>query len=224
MSKDVTSKPVHFAVLKQTHLDKLRKEGKLPKRQFSTQLENHSKLPRKSAPTTKVRSLLDNVQFNYGDYQKKLVSKTRLKVLHQSVPPIPKEQEPPCDSCKTAACCYAFVVQITEEEYESGVYGDYAIKISGETVKQFGSKLSSIITMGAPQSGMGEGDKHYLEGVMGEPCPFLGDDARCTIYEYRPVTCRAYTCVGDDRITQEMRDGDVDLEKAVWDRLFNREG
>lgn len=31
-----------------------------------------------------------------------------------------------------------------------------------------------------------------LDKPLGRPCPHLGDDDRCTIYERRPDVCRAY--------------------------------
>lgn len=33
---------------------------------------------------------------------------------------------------------------------------------------------------------------------MGSPCPFLGADQRCNIYEYRPFVCRTHLSLADD--------------------------
>ena len=42
---------------------------------------------------------------------------------------------------------------------------------------------------------------------MGQPCPFLGEDKRCSIYEVRPTVCRGYSCREDPRITPGVRAG-----------------
>ena len=36
----------------------------------------------------------------------------------------------------------------------------------------------------------GEEDGHYR--IKTTPCPFLGDDSKCTIYDVRPEKCRGY--------------------------------
>lgn len=46
---------------------------------------------------------------------------------------------------------------------------------------------------GIPAPGMPKG--HLLMGYKPDGrCPMLGEDRRCTIYPYRPKTCRAYDC------------------------------
>ncbi len=142
---------------------------------------------------------------------KQSVLRTRLRVMHDSVPKVPAELAPPCHECKTAACCRAFLVDITREEYESGLYGDHAIKLTPEMQEQLSLSPTSWLAFAAAQGSSmfaGRSENMYvLEGLMGQPCPFLKADNKCGIYEYRPLTCRVYTCVGDSRVTQRMRDG-----------------
>ncbi len=107
---------------------------------------------------------------------------------------------PPCDTCETSVCCSHFYVPITEEEYASGRYDGVAVKVEAEAADQLESTYrlpkNPLRTPGAPA--------YYLEGVPGEPCPYLKNN-RCSIYAHRPLICRTYTCVNDPRITEEMR-------------------
>lgn len=43
----------------------------------------------------------------------------------------------------------------------------------------------------------GRKDEYALEHY-GNPCPFLGGDGACTIYEHRPIVCRAHNSLADD--------------------------
>lgn len=107
---------------------------------------------------------------------------------------------PPCDTCETSACCYMFYVPITEEEYSSGRYEGVAVSVSPEAADQLESThrlpKNPLRVPGEPV--------YYLEGVPGEPCPYLKDN-RCSIYAHRPLICRTYSCVNDPRITEDMR-------------------
>ena len=90
-------------------------------------------------------------------------------------------------------------MELTQLEYESGLYAPYAVKISEEVAKQLQAAgfITSIVTT--------MGYSYVLEGPLNEMCPFF--DNGCTIYNNRPYTCRSYSCVNDPRITQEDRDG-----------------
>lgn len=132
--------------------------------------------------------------------------KVKLSIIYEKVPPLPADKIPDCDSC-SAACCRVFIVELSKEEYESGNFGEYAIKITADATKQFRSKLGMAYAALVPQLSYRDGaDRYLLEGVPGEPCPFL-EGNKCGIYDIRPYTCRAYTCVGDSRITNEMKEG-----------------
>jgi Fe-S-cluster containining protein len=129
-------------------------------------------------------------------------AKVRLQQYHARV--VVPEETPPCNECKTAACCSAFVVGLSQDEYDSGLYEPYAIEFTPEAAEQLQRSYTSILVGFLPTEGM---HKHVLEGRSGEPCPFLRADKKCGVYNNRPAVCRAYTCVGDHRITQAMRDG-----------------
>lgn len=137
-------------------------------------------------------------------------TKLRLRVLHDRVPPLPKDKVPPCDECEAAPCCTIFTVQLTKLEYESGIYGKHAVKFPVEVLEQFQGKMGELVAPNAPELFLLKHDtpQYLLEGIRGAPCPFLGENNRCTIYNDRPLVCRTYTCVGDPRITSEMRKHD----------------
>jgi len=110
------------------------------------------------------------------------------------------------------------MVNITADEYESGLYGDYAVKLTHQDSKNLRmGTLLALATLHMPMvHGVQEGEpQYYLEGPVGQVCPMLQEDGQCGIYEKRPLTCRMYSCVDDARITQEMRDGTVDIETAI---------
>lgn len=215
-------KPVHVAILKPTLIQKLKEQGRLSDRRFAGQTPDEFKLPVDETATKRRLPVL-----NMGStLQKKALYKTQVRRLHESIPPLESDKIPPCDSCKTSACCRAFLVALTEEEYESGYYGDFAVKFSQEDIQQLQDKSTIFASLHAPVGlnnllAKPDNDSHYyLEGVIGTACPFLQEDGRCGIYENRPVVCRVYSCVGDDRITQEMRDGSVDIEATILNTML----
>ena len=83
-----------------------------------------------------------------------------------------------CDGPKTSychnACCYIIRKEITEGE---------AHKLG----------LENVVTMG---------DNYYLQNKeRSDACVFLNEtDEQCSIYEDRPLTCRLYSCVGQDLV------------------------
>ncbi len=216
--EDVLKKPVHPGLVKPTKVRELYDEGKFPKTIGGTTLpEEAQKLPQ---PERKVRKkpLVPGLvkyeplkQFNpVKDAQKvrrTAALRAKLRVIYESVPPFTEEETPPCSTCKAAPCCQMFLVPITELEYDSGVYGDVAVEVTPEMLKQMRGKLLRPFSM-AHESDDAEKTFYYLEGRQGAACPFLGKDYRCTIYDQRPLTCRTYTCVGDSRITEEHRSGE----------------
>ncbi len=210
MSEDVLKKPVHVALLRPTQLERLAANKKIAATPFGLDpsLEPQP-LPKevKEKPYTLPKA---------PNYTKQAKKQVQLKVIHDRIPPIPEEQQPPCSSCKTSACCYVFVVNIDELEYESGLYGDAAVKLTPEIYKQLRSRLNLTQMVTAPRENV-EKNTYYLEGKIGQPCPFLTEDKKCGIYEIRPRTCRVYTCVGDPRITEGMRQGTepIDAESIL---------
>lgn len=193
---DVLKKPVHLAILRPTQLEKLAEAGVVRKTEFGLDPNKALlNLPKEASTTPKLSVVAPN------QIAKQQRLQIRLRVLHQSIPPA--SPTPPCDSCRTAACCHVFLVNITKDEYESGLYGDAAVKITPEISEQLKSTMLMPMVLGAPIGS--EATTHYLEGKIGEPCPFLRADKKCGIYDIRPATCRSYSCVGDPRITDKMR-------------------
>lgn len=210
MSKkpEVLDEPVHAILLKPTHIQQLVTEGRLPEtlREAAVSLPK----PQKQAPTKMRLNVLQQAKsLNLPSARKMQHTqqvRARLGAAHASAKLPTGAQKPPCGSCKTAACCRAFVVGISTEEYDSGFYGDVAIQLTPDVKKQLRGKVLSPFTMNAPTVHTDTTD-HVLDGLIGDPCPFLQEDNSCGIYEKRPITCRVYSCVGDDRITEGMRDG-----------------
>lgn len=195
---DVLKKPVHIALLRPTQLDKLAAQDRVTKTPFGLDPKNKLQpLPTEPKPEKLVvpKSGLKAVK-----------AQVRLKVLYNNLPSIPADKIPPCDTCKTAACCQVYVVNITEMEYDSGLFGDAAVKLTVDMYNQLHSKFMMLPMLTAPRQ-LNDNDAFYLEGKIGEPCPFLTPDKKCSIYDIRPKTCRVYTCVGDARITEGMRQG-----------------
>jgi Fe-S-cluster containining protein len=207
---DVLKKPVHKTLHNSTPIDDLAKDGKITSTPFGVNpAPEKQPLPKEEKP----RPVSSVPKFNtpklgiVNRVQENTVLRTKLRVLHESIPPLAKDKKPPCASCKTAACCRAFVVSLSQKEYESGLYGDQAIKITPEIAKQLQGSAVALMMLTAPSVRLVKDTQYFLEGKVGDPCPFLGEDNSCTIYNDRPIVCRTYTCVDDPRITQEMRDG-----------------
>lgn len=202
MSDDVTKRPVHDVLTQQTHVGALQR--RFGAQTASIPLPEEQPLPK--APKGPERQRIERpVMGGTGAMMKQDSLKRKLLVFYDAlpVPAYPKEKTPPCESCKTSACCSSFMVNLRKEEYESGLYAPYAVKFTPEAIKQLkGFKpWNSLVT---------KDDKNVyaIEGTPGEPCPFLGEDYKCGIYDVRPLTCREYTCVGDARITDAIRNGE----------------
>lgn len=201
---EILKKPVHTNLSKYTELEKLHHNNKLVKTPVSLVTWNRSSLP-------------TEVKEHYVSSVHKSKAKFKLQVMYDKVPPIPKELKPNCKECKTQACCTAFLVPLTKLEYESGIYGDNAVKLTREAVDQLKGSYAlrwTLLQMGGLLST--DKDTHYyLEGGLGAQCPYLTKKG-CSIYDYRPLTCRTYTCVGDNRITQNIKDG---VDKMIGEIL-----
>lgn len=211
---DILKKPVHPAINKTTVLDKLEHTNKLTKTSVSLTQPERIDLP---VERREARSRLGTLQKSGKTSAHRIKAKTKLKLIYDRIPPLPKDLTPDCGSCKTQACCVAFVVPLTKMEYESGIYGDNAAKITKQAANQLKGTFAyrwSLLQMG----GLFNQDKdvyYFLEGSIGMKCPYLGDRG-CTIYEDRPLTCRSYTCIGDSRITDDIRSG---KQKMIGEEL-----
>jgi Fe-S-cluster containining protein len=218
----ILQKPVHLVILRPSHLQKLAESGQLPKRFLTKETPGQVKLPDGKPALQKFLPAYHKIAQESQTKRKQNMMKVQLRVLHNDVPALPKSLRPSCEECKTSACCTAFLVGISQQEYDSGLYGEYAVKLTYKDSEQFGGTFARLAAMHAPSIwDISEENPHYyLEGPIGISCPFLQEDGKCGIYDKRPMTCRQYTCVGDERITQEMRDGTIDIEKATIEWLF----
>lgn len=202
-SNEAIKREVHPALYKPTHIQKVEATGQLGDTLVSVKTPNPPVLPKKERKKPRRHlPVMDTSSL------KKQLAKTSLRRRYTTIPPLPPELTPDCASCKTSACCSSFMVDLTKEEYESGLYGDYAVKMTKEAIQQL--KNSDAIRFSMLQLGdileREQEEYYFLEGSVGKPCPLLGENG-CTIYKDRPLTCRTYTCVMDPRITQGMRDG-----------------
>ena len=202
---DVLKKPVHPALLPLTHIQELHAKGKLPKNAVSLETQDSAPLPKE---TTVKAARVALPKIGASELLRKEKKKSRLRVLHDQVHPIPKDKIPPCNTCTEAPCCKAFMVELTQDEYESGLYDQYAVKLTNEARDQLKYNIGTVIlSLNAVPLLLSNQDVYYLEGEAGQDCPFLDSSNRCTIYDDRPFVCRSYTCVGDSRITEQMRTG-----------------
>ena len=205
MTEDVRKKPVHIALLPATHIEKLKHSRRFHESAIHTKTARQV-LPKK--PKERKRSLIPKIKTNAGVIRKQTKERVRLQVWYDQIPP--PDPTPPCDTC-IAACCIAFLVDITPEEAATGLYDEYMIKITPEISTQINSsKFAKAMTMDNLYLFSKDTDIHFLEGAVGEPCPFLVD-TKCSIYDDRPFTCRTYTCTGDPRITDAIRSGEQPL-------------
>lgn len=59
------------------------------------------------------------------------------------------------------------------------------------------------------------------------PCPFLGSDHACSIYEYRPFACRTYHVVDDPTLCEDQKAFHVtytNKSNGMLNKLFNMVG
>lgn len=210
-------KHTHVALVKPTLLEKLKKEGRLTRSKTVVEMPVREEvIPPKSSMATAAA--------HGAASQDKTKARTRLRILHDKAPTPTGDKTPPCDSCVTAVCCYAFLIYLTEDEYKSGLYGDYVVKLTPEVRRQLNNRASmqTLAGMSHLTRIIDNKDAFYLEGTISEPCPFL-KDSKCSIYEHRPYVCRVYSCVGDIRITEEMRKhtgSEEDLKTLIWENMI----
>lgn len=215
MSDETLKKPVHVVLVKPSLIQSLVNRGRLK----DSMGDEPAKLPVKKREPKYPKMQMPKM-VSGKEVHKKQQTRVKLRVIHDSIKSPSGDLTPPCGECKTAACCHAFVVSITKEEYESGLYGDDAVLITEEMQEQLNSLTIWASASSLLMTNLGpDANKYVLEGLIGEPCPFLKEGTSCGIYGIRPVTCRVYTCVGDHRITQGMRDGTEPIrtmfEKAI---------
>ena len=78
------------------------------------------------------------------------------------------------DCTRCANCCKTMSIKFDDEDIER-IASHFSI-----TVDEFTEAYLEA----------DEDDGHYI--TRQQPCPFLGEDDRCTIYDIRPTVCREY--------------------------------
>jgi len=199
---DILKKPVHIALIPPTQIQELRKSKYVEDFRYTSSIDNNTKLPQEEK--ARLVPKLNIPKFNKGNPRKRVM----LKVLYDQIPePI---QDPPCNSC-VAACCRMYVIDLTKEEYESGIFDPYAVEVTKEISEQLHSSsllVGQILdTLSAATVTPDGKTRRVLDKQVGEPCPFLTNDDKCGIYDDRPYICRAYSCLDDKRITDDHRNG-----------------
>tara|TARA_R100001244_G_scaffold36778_2_gene33641 strand:- start:18191 stop:18835 length:645 start_codon:yes stop_codon:yes gene_type:complete len=203
MADNPCKQPVHEALYRPTLLDTLTKEGRLDQdAPFSIKTPAKVQLPKKErSPVAKFNPLSALSKVSVPKNTRSMALRTRLRVLYDTIPPLEPEKVPDCSSC-SGACCRIFLVFLTQEEYESGFYGDAAVRVTEESARQL---TQSYPALAAAIKHSSTGAVYLLEGPEGVVCPFLSETNSCGIYEDRPLVCRTYTCVDDLRVTEEMK-------------------
>jgi Fe-S-cluster containining protein len=82
----------------------------------------------------------------------------------------------PCDLCD-AACCK-----------QNG--HEFAARLQDDEVRKF-----AAFAIDVPIESRGRLTYERVLPYVDGRCQFLGDDARCTIYDDRPLACRQFQCV-----------------------------
>lgn len=90
-----------------------------------------------------------------------------------------------CSKCPALCCTVAGEVDITPTE------ADIISTVTGKPTKDFVMPV--------------ENGRLIIRKGTGLACPFLSSQYNCSIYDYRPETCRKYTCKGDPVIYQLWR-------------------
>ena len=205
MADDPLDTPVHEGLYQGTPIQELAQTGATTEGcPYSVPTPEKPLLPEPKvelSPVAKFSPFAQLPKVQVPKHARSEALKTRLRVLYATVPPLPDDKKPDCDSC-SAACCRAFLVFLSKEEYESGLYGKHAVKVSREAAQQLKTSYPSLAVAAEASS---SGFVYLLEGPLGVQCPFLSAAAGCTIYDDRPLVCRSYTCVGDARITESMK-------------------
>lgn len=196
-SESVFEKPINSVFRKETPIESINSTATVTTL-ADRQAPARAQVQKEKIPTKSTKPFYYQKVPTFAGELKKEKLRAKLRIILDSIPP--PDEEPPCRECKTSACCVAYHVTLTQEEYESGFYDPYAIKISAEAARQ-------LRTIGYALQVDQESDVYMLEGNIGVPCPFLAKDGKCTIYAKRPTVCRTYTCADDPRIDQEVRSG-----------------
>jgi Fe-S-cluster containining protein len=141
---------------------------------------------------------------------------TPLRVFWKLLDEAYREKAPPLQCGEGCAyCCYTGVT-LTQLEWdgilklveEKGIDLEEVIERSQKTIRKVREVLKS-------NKNLDQVDWHNT--VINQPCPFLGEDQACTIYEDRPLDCRlvvAFRDVCQSKKLEHAQRG-VAVEEAV---------
>ncbi len=90
------------------------------------------------------------------------------------------------DCTRCANCCKTMDITISDEDVE---------RIAGHLKLETTEFLETYLEDADDEEGDGP------HKARQKPCPFLSEDARCTIYEVRPTVCREYPHTDKDGFT-----------------------
>lgn len=113
-----------------------------------------------------------------------------------------REAQPGCVTCKEGCsdCCNAlFDLSLVEAMYLNRAFSRaFAHGPQRSAILSRAAESDRRLTRLKRDLFRGEKNGESLEAIMARaaqvklPCPLLGDDRRCLLYESRPVTCRIY--------------------------------
>jgi len=141
---------------------------------------------------------------------------TPLKAFWKLLDSAYKHKAPPL-KCQSgcAHCCYTGVA-LTKLEWdgilnrvrENGIDLNDVIERSQKTIRRVKQTLDT-------DKNLEQIDWHRL--VINQPCPFLGEDEACTIYEDRPLDCRMVVAFRDSCESKKLEHAQrgVTVEEAV---------
>lgn len=151
---------------------------------------------------------------NAEDFRFRTFLKTRLNLSNTELDAIVKEttdtiwQQIDCTTC--AHCCRTLQIEVDNKDLR------LLAQHTGLTLKQFTKQYVQTDA---------EGVKHF----GAPPCPFLGDDNRCTVYEARPQACRDFPYLHSAGFRQRTltfieRSASCPIVFNVWNTLKTRLG
>lgn len=214
-NKDVRKLPVHPALTKAPDSEKVLNRATLIESRVSLQPVERQALPKATKKKDK-REYRGPLAGASSDRNQSVARdarrKRRLALVHEQMETMPA----PCDTCKTSVCCYLYPTFLAKEEYESGAYRGNTIEITRGQANQLKNPLNyALVPESLLMRSRGKGSLYMLKRREDGACVYLGGDGKCTIYNERPISCRAYTCLGDKLIPEYLRDGSVPFNDAV---------
>lgn len=98
-------------------------------------------------------------------------------------------------ACKVGCshCCY---ISVSVSQAEADAIADFTGR--KRQARPEGAQTLLEHLKESEEKGVSERRRRVDDDMAGRPCPFLGDDERCSVYEVRPLACRLHYSVSDD--------------------------